>query len=387
MVRKSSLFSFSIPKRMAEVQPSPVPSDIISYTKLLLKLFGSDICVSPSVFSRYVAKPIIRLLILAAVVIYMTLGFHSSDRFVVDSSILLFLVALLIFHFVGIRHKTHVRNMVDLTIEVLTHEEQKEIKRYDKRQFILVIISFIIQLSIAAFYPIYYGGREFYFLLLGQSAPSVIASQVLGVSFYLIACNFSAVILYYTMVVKLMVVYGKHCNRIFKLLRTIATPKRILCAKRFFEFHSEYMECINETLGVIPLFFLLILFSYTVAGFSFIMTFESNFSPLFLITHVGLIAVQAFIIATDMIETCTDATEIMTRAKFEMIQVLSDPDDLSNFEMREAKRGLSVFISNYDVTPVLAWKMFTVKRSLIPSFFDSVIPFTVMILTTQIKRN
>lgn len=139
---------------------------------------------------------------------------------------------------------------------------------------------------------------------------------------------------------------------------------------------------INETMGIIPLAMFTVLFMDFIFGMTFLIlkmdqiSIEFGFfclicSILNQVWGVGQCVIQAHETTTN-IEEAIEMADSIARKRV---------PETASFSLLESRRALSLFLQRQKVIRFQANSFFTLEPSVVLTFFNSVIPFTVMFMT------
>ena len=157
------------------------------------------------------------------------------------------------------------------------------------------------------------------------------------------------------------------------------------------EIYFQFVRVINLSLGVIPLAMFICLFANTIITISFLTLFSELrlFSLFILGAGVGNNLLQVL----QVIQTATKTTGIIEEAVILSEKMATAPlPENAPFALIESRQSLRHYLETIrlqSLVPFSALSTFTLQPSVILNFFNSVVPFTVMFITTiaQISRD
>ncbi|KAI1295374.1 hypothetical protein HDE_05307 [Halotydeus destructor] len=157
--------------------------------------------------------------------------------------------------------------------------------------------------------------------------------------------------------------------------------------RRMYSLFNEKRLITNTKLGVLPFIWLSSLFVTLTAGITDVVIHPQLYaSPLTLpLMALGLAINMMIIFAVIVISSM--ATETFEQAKtvlFQITQRLSNQPLSSPIKI--ACRSLLIDIIIQPVVPAMVWDMFAANKQLILQFAGSVVPFSVMMITTVIQQ-
>ena len=152
---------------------------------------------------------------------------------------------------------------------------------------------------------------------------------------------------------------------------------------RYYRFVRE----INRSLGAIPLFHFAALFVVFVMSVSMITLF-SNINMTFAFMILGASVANQVIGIVQIVCTASKATNIIDEAVFmaDQLTTIPLPQDVC-FNLWESRRSLTVFLQRQTSVVFSAQSTFVLEPSVVLSFVNAVVPFTVMFITTIAQMN
>ena len=154
--------------------------------------------------------------------------------------------------------------------------------------------------------------------------------------------------------------------------------------------HFIFLREINGTLGVVPLVLFSSLFANIVITVSFIVLF--NQAKVVAIVVLGVAGGNQLIQVVQVIIISSQTTNIIEKAVVLSEELTTTPlPTNASLSLRESRRCLTVFLQSLRIqsmVPFSAQSTFNLEPSVVLSFFNAVVPFTVMFITTiaQINR-
>ena len=202
---------------------------------------------------------------------------------------------------------------------------------------------------------------------------------------------------FYWMVATIAKIYASHCKRVIEEIRNRRRTRVLKTVKdgkvyeltddfeliqktlgRYFAFVRE----INETLGAIPLTMFVALFLDIILAVSLVTLFE-NWSFGFAAVSLGCSVLNQLIGVFQVIHAPTVATGIVEEAIILADKLAATPlPEKATFNLLESRRSLTVFLQKQTSVPFSAQSTFVLEPSVVLSFFNAVVPFTVMFITT-----
>ena len=147
--------------------------------------------------------------------------------------------------------------------------------------------------------------------------------------------------------------------------------------------NRKLVHIINESLGMIPMISFALLFMYVVALTTFIILKGMNHTSFFLVFLTTLTlsnrTLATFIIVARASHTYKVMEDSIVIARQVSLRHL--PQD-SPFFVWEARRSLTEFLCLEEPAAFTAASMFKLDKSLVLTFINAVVPFTVMFITT-----
>lgn len=154
--------------------------------------------------------------------------------------------------------------------------------------------------------------------------------------------------------------------------------------KKYFKFVHE----INSSIGVIPMSLFALLFMEVIIAVSFSLSFSGHSTEVVL---YGILAVS------NQVFTVIQIIIVATKASNTIREAVIDAEELTAIplasrscpQVLETRRSLRIFLQSQTNVSFSAMSTFVLEPSVILSFFNTVVPFTVMFITTiiQIRGN
>ena len=148
-----------------------------------------------------------------------------------------------------------------------------------------------------------------------------------------------------------------------------------------------FVREINQSLGAIPLSLFAILFVVFVMSVSMITLF-SNMTMTFAMLALGASVANQVIGIVQIVCTASKATNIIEDAVFmaDQLTTIPLPQDVC-FNLFESRRSLSVFLQRQTSVVFSAQSTFVLEPSVVLSFVNAIVPFTIMFITTIAQMN
>ena len=367
---------------------------VMPFTAAALKFFGITIS-GGTCFNRFLFRPVILLIFASFIFVLaanMILNFKSG-HFLVDIAMIVFMVGQALCFYSVENNKFRAQRLILSAVQDLNMTQMQEIQKREKRTIILLFGHSVIQVVSNYCYIWAHGCQEINLLIWGIKNESVVvAIATTSVLFYGYA-SMAIMITFYVTVQSVIVAHAEHCIRTshkvkkwFKLLDL--TNQRANSIKSSIQFHSEFIEFVNDSLGLIPFTYMAGSFGFWVGGFSFIMANQGiAFSPFFILVEVGMPWMAFAYCGINFSEICGTAVHYIEKVKDEATGIVSEisstKENKAMTELREKKRALTAFLLRQKPTVITAWNMFEINKSLVLTFCNAVIPFTVMVATTM----
>ena len=157
------------------------------------------------------------------------------------------------------------------------------------------------------------------------------------------------------------------------------------------ERYFQFMRAVNQSLGIIPLIMFACLFADIIVTISFLTLFsELRF---FSVCAIGICVGNELLQVLQVIRTATKTTGIIEEAVILSEKMATAPlPENAPFALIESRQSLRHYLETIrlqSLVPFSALSTFTLQPSVILNFFNSVVPFTVMFITTiaQISRD
>ncbi|KAI1295376.1 hypothetical protein HDE_05308 [Halotydeus destructor] len=157
--------------------------------------------------------------------------------------------------------------------------------------------------------------------------------------------------------------------------------------RRMYCLFNTERDITNQKLGTLPFIWLGSLFVALTAGITDTVLhpylYESTFTTMAMTVATGrnILLVFAWIYVSGL---ATDKLEQVKTILVQIAQAIPAEDGSSSLE--KERRSLLVDIMTQPVVPAIAWGMFPINKQLILQFAGSVIPFSVMMITTAIQQ-
>ena len=345
-------------------------------------------------------------------------------------------------------HKVHstrkeLKCIIETCSNLLPLEAKDRMKKLDKRFAIALGLRIAMATIVMIYSVIDDGGEQAITLSLGYARTDYIASDpilsklytITGflipfICFYIFSGDWISV-LYYTLIQYMVKEYANDCHRFIRDKMKEDDGKEIKREKNGkiypasesngkisttdgdkigslfnqllirLKFYNDLVDNVNDTISLIPFTAQVIDFSFIIAGISFVVIYDSNFSVIFLIFTVGFMILFNLLLFHLWVKFSCDAFDTMRKVWKETVKLLSCPvmmtDRLNScldmteklhcrpdmMTRSESLSRLNVYISRGSISQSTVWNLFKIKRTLLLSFASQVIPFTIMIITTQ----
>ena len=298
-----------------------------------------------------------------------------------------------------------VRRVYHVCSKALSPDQKKLIRRRDFQFVFFVAGMNFFFLSYMTYYTTRFGFQQAMALGFGYTIPEeakydpALYSMITVISllcpymfFYLFSATWMC-ITYYTMAQYVLKEVARGCLQFIENIRQpefdnilkSSNPQVRKCFREIlvrFKFYNDLVVDVNDTLGVISFITLADDFVSIMCCVSFVAIYKSDFTLPFMISTVGFAVILKLTLLYFSIKVACDAYDLMKKARKETVEMLSG----TRFEMRdESWSNLSLYLSKVPISKATVWNLFKMRRTILLSFAESVIPFTVMIITTCIE--
>ena len=201
---------------------------------------------------------------------------------------------------------------------------------------------------------------------------------------------------FYWTVVTIAKTYAQHSNKIILEVwkrrfafgnKSEVTPEDLQLVQQTLDEYYRFVREINWSLGAVPLFHFAALFVDFVMSVSMITLFN-NINMTFALMILGASVGNQVIGLFQIVYTASKTTNIIEDAVFmaDQLTTIPLPQDVS-FSLLECRRSLTVFLQRQTSVVFSAQSTFVLEPSVVLSFVNAVVPFTVMFITTIAQMN
>lgn len=274
------------------------------------------------------------------------------------------------------------------SMAILAEVTVKEIKSYDRRHGLLKgALCLMCGFSMAGYLILNGISQDVLALVMGlrtkESGDQTIAT--IGLMIYYVAfCGFITQVHFYN--TTLYVAAQLADNVRSKLIQTkISVTPDYLLMRRSLEACNLLMQTVNMELGTIPFSLLAMAFVSFSCSISYLVTCKGILAvtPFYAAITFGSMNLVFLFYLFQVIELSIRVHNSMAEAWQLAKDYASDPETtITTPESRKAWTSLQFFLMTESVVPAKAGNNIVIDRSLILSFFNQVIPFTVMMFTT-----
>lgn len=182
-------------------------------------------------------------------------------------------------------------------------------------------------------------------------------------------------------------VYARETCHLFRLFKRLdyTTPHVYNTMKQRMELYNSFKSALNRRLGFLPFALMANLFCIFCITPVFMFFKRTTVDRTFLMLLLGCMNVILFNLLHLIVHVVSSSHENMLSARELAIQIVTTllPLDRRNYhKLKECRQSLRVYLQCECITPSTAWNCFIVDRCMVLSFFNALIPFTVMLLTT-----
>ena len=190
--------------------------------------------------------------------------------------------------------------------------------------------------------------------------------------------------------------YAQHSNKVILQVwkrrfafgnKSQVTPEDLQLVQQTLDKYYRFVREINRSLGAIPLSQFAALFVVFVMSVSMVMLF-SNMRMNFAMLVLGANVAYQVIGIVQIVFTASMATNIIDEAVFmaDQLTTIPLPQDVC-FNLLECRRSLTVFLQRQTSVVFSAQSTFILEPSVVLSFVNAIVPFTVMFITTIAQMN
>ena len=149
-----------------------------------------------------------------------------------------------------------------------------------------------------------------------------------------------------------------------------------------FKFYNDLVDDVNDCLSVIPFVTLADDFVTIILVICFIVVYDAYLTVSFVVFTFGFMIAFKLTLLYFSIKVACDSYDQMKKVRKETVNLLSS----TSCELRdETWSNLSLFLSKESISKATVWNLFKMRRTILLSFAESIIPFAVMIITTCIE--
>jgi len=286
--------------------------------------------------------------------------------------------------------------LIDKTCQRMFFDEVDRLRLQDKRQTI-IRLALIVWPSFGPIIYAYFGTVDSFIQKFYPSRPVMFATLI---AFIL---NFSIGRWYFHFYHRCLVVgsmYAKHCKVV---IENFAKEKTFLVTNNYetypvhtnpvsykiiqstFQEYSKFVREINRLIGLIPLTMFTVMFFDFIVGISFI-SLNSNTSLNFTILSFGLATVNQIIAVVEIVREATKATNFMNQAALAANTMISKPmKDKYLLRIKETRDCLRYYLTQNPIEQFSVGSITPLEPRVPLIFFNSIIPFTIMIITTILE--
>ena len=190
--------------------------------------------------------------------------------------------------------------------------------------------------------------------------------------------------------------YAQHSNKVIREVwkrrfafgnKSQVTPEDLQLVQQTLDKYYRLVREINRSLGVIPLTLFATLFVDFVIVVSLVTLFSNVRMAFGVIALAAAVANQVIGIAQTVC-IALEATNVIEDAVFMADQLTTTPLSQNvSFSLLESRRSLTVFLQRQTSVVFSAQSTFNLEPSVVLSFVNAVVPFTVMFITTIAHLN
>lgn len=265
------------------------------------------------------------------------------------------------------------------------------VRRNDKKMSLTNFALVLIQLGLFFLYIHHFGLRETQALMIGKvlyadhSAAAYILTIIATVTYELVCMAMLASVQYYVSVQYVCFVFAKNCLKHFKEIalkdeRPLGSVKINQMRKRI-ELYNSAQSCINENIGFMPFGILAFVWIVVTVGISSLVMKDAIFSPLFGLITIGFTIFKVCCHVYWITVTAGQSTKAMTQARIIAGKIITETTGQK--EVCKEALTLAHYLAIDPLVHYYAWDMFEISPCLALGFCNAVIPFTIMIITTN----
>ena len=190
---------------------------------------------------------------------------------------------------------------------------------------------------------------------------------------------------YYISVQYVCLLFAKNCLKYFKDIalkdeRPLCTSKINQMRSRIERYNSS-KNCINENIGFMPFGILALVWIVVTVGISSLVMKDAIFTPLFGMITIGFTIFKALCHIYWITSTASQSTKAMSQARIIAGKIITETTGTKDL-CKEAT-SLAHYLAIDPLVHYYAWDMFVISPYLALGFCNAVIPFTIMIITTN----
>lgn len=387
---------------------------ILYWNSLILRFFGFDLSWTPeattdleedsqpkfllhklrAVFRRLM-KVIFNLHVAVMVItsgytVYLIMTIKKVDMKFVTSVFMLFFAFNIIIVVMTAKNLPRITRVLPVIFRALNHEEKQLLRKYDRMGVITRSVCTCLPglLSLSLFFMDTPDISTFKHNMFSGNTVGMLAIAIAYFDTFVLSMFVAH---FFVTVLMIATVYSKNCqNRVQELSNgqgikknnSLMSPRKLLEMKAILEEYFSFVGEVNDYLGCIPFGMFALLFIFIVFSISMI-TLNTNLSISFIVIVFGapilnyVIAIgQVMNDAMNSVRNITDAVSIANNLVDEPVSINTP------FDYLEARNCLSSYLQRKDFPVFSAQSMFQIEPSVILSFLNSVVPFTVMFITT-----
>ena len=190
--------------------------------------------------------------------------------------------------------------------------------------------------------------------------------------------------------------YAQHSNKVILEVwkrrfafgnKSEVTPEDLQLVQQTLDKYYRFVREVNQSLGPIPLLHFAALFVDFVMSVSMVTLFN-NINTTFALMILGGSVANQVIGIYQIVCVASKATNISDEAVFmaDQLTTIPLPQDVS-FSLLECRRSLTVFLQRQTSVVFSAQSTFNLEPSVVLSFVNAIVPFTVMFITTIAQMN
>ncbi|KAI1295645.1 hypothetical protein HDE_05306 [Halotydeus destructor] len=186
----------------------------------------------------------------------------------------------------------------------------------------------------------------------------------------------------------------KYAERISDLgrltLKRMATMEidgqELIDLRRIYSLFNEKRSITNAKLGILPFIWLSVLFITLTGGIADIVLNPQLYASPWTRALMALAVMLNMTMVFGLIIVGAMATDKLEEAKLTILQITQKVMSNRLNPLKIASQSLLINVVMQPVVPAMVWNMFAANKHLILQFAGSVIPFSVMMITTAIQQ-